>query len=165
MSSWDGLSDGENSDDMYESPPRSPFSTAFNTPRPAGIITNGVKEVPPSFNEHPEDLYDTLQVEFEQAMIHNPERKHKTHVTREERGHLIRHLTMTEERWKALPKAEKGILKRNHRHKALTYFGVYPGGYHRRPREVIRRKKRLPDDLRLFRFRFSVVIFSSPLSD
>jgi hypothetical protein len=48
---------------------RSPFRAAFNTPRPDGIPTNGVGEVPPTVSEYPEDLYDILQVGFGQAMI------------------------------------------------------------------------------------------------
>jgi hypothetical protein len=105
MSSWSGVSDGEGSDgNIPKSPIRSPFSAAFNTtPRPPGILTNGAREVPAGLREHPEDLYDTLQVEVEQAMIHNPEKKNKARITREERGHLIRHLTMTQETWKSLP--------------------------------------------------------------
>jgi hypothetical protein len=48
---------------------RSPFSAAFNAPRPADIPTNGVKEVPPAVSEYLEDLYDILRVELEQAMV------------------------------------------------------------------------------------------------
>ena len=39
------------------SSPSSPFRTAFRTPRPPGIET-GVREVPRTVSEHPEDLYD-----------------------------------------------------------------------------------------------------------
>jgi IS30 family transposase len=126
MASWDGFEDDQsNSSEIPPSPIRSPFSAAFNTtPRPPGILTNGVREVPASVHEHPEDLYDALEVEFQQAMIQNPEKRHKTRITREERGHLIRHLTMTEEAWKALPTAEKDTVERNRRHKALTYFAM-----------------------------------------
>jgi hypothetical protein len=48
MSSWDGFEDGEDSSDrlLTPSPPSSPFSTAFRTPRPPGIQT-GVRDVPP----------------------------------------------------------------------------------------------------------------------
>jgi hypothetical protein len=123
MSSWDGFEDDDRSNaDASPSPIRSPFSAAFNTPRPPGILTNGVREVPSSVSRHPEDLYDALEVEFQQAMLQNPQKKHKTRVTWEERGHLIRHLTMTEETWKTLPTAQKGILERNRHHKAVTYF-------------------------------------------
>jgi len=112
MSSWDGFDDSHSNSGCF-SPIRSPFSAAFNSPRPPGILTNGVREVPDSIHEHPEDLYNALEVEFRQAMIQNPEKRYKTQITQEERGHLIRHLTMTEEAWKALPTAEKDILKRN----------------------------------------------------
>jgi len=61
MSSWNGLSDGENNDDnILESPPVLLFSAAFNTPRLVGILANGVREVPPIVGEYSEDLYDTL---------------------------------------------------------------------------------------------------------
>ena len=69
--------------------------------------------------EHPEDLHDALEVEFQQA--YNSEKKHKTRITWEERGPLIRHPTMFEDTWKGLLEAEKGILELNRRHKALTY--------------------------------------------
>jgi len=59
---------------------RPPFSTAFNTPRPPGILTNGVREIPANVREYPEDLYDALQVGFEQAMIRNPEERHETWI-------------------------------------------------------------------------------------
>jgi hypothetical protein len=58
-----------------------PFSAAFNTPRPPGILTNSVREVPFSVSGYPEDLYDALEIEFQQAMLQNSERKHKTRVT------------------------------------------------------------------------------------
>jgi hypothetical protein len=41
MSSWNGISDGDSDGNIPESPIRSPFSAAFNTPRPPGILTNG----------------------------------------------------------------------------------------------------------------------------
>jgi hypothetical protein len=97
MSSWNGFEDDNDNDDQQRSPspPPSPFSTAFRTPRPPGIIT-GMRDVPPDLSQHPEDLYDALQVEFDKAMVHNPSRRNKARVTFEERGHMIRHLTMSE---------------------------------------------------------------------
>ena len=82
MASWDGFEDDQsNSDEIPPSPIHSPFSAAFNiTPRPPGILTNGVREVPASVHKHPEDLYDALEVEFQQAMIQNPEKRHKTQI-------------------------------------------------------------------------------------
>ena len=41
----------------------SPFSTAFYTPRPPDIQI-GVRDVPPFLSQHPEDLYDALEIEF-----------------------------------------------------------------------------------------------------
>jgi hypothetical protein len=123
MSSWNGFEDGDDNDELPQSPPApsSPFSTAFHTPRPPGIQT-GVRDVPPDLSEHPEDLYDTLEVEFNKAMIKNPNRRNKTRLTFEERGHMIRHLTMTESTWRDLPTSEKGSQERNRRVKALKYF-------------------------------------------
>jgi hypothetical protein len=43
------------------------------------------RDVPPTLSEHPEDLYDALEVEFNRAIIHNPNRKNKARVTHEER--------------------------------------------------------------------------------
>jgi hypothetical protein len=137
MSSRGGFGDDNHSDgDTSPSPERSPFSTAFNTPCLASIITNGIREVPASASEHPEDLYDALEVEFQQAMLYNLERKHETQITWEERGFLVQHLTMSEDTWKALPKAEKGILGRNQRHKAPTYFGMKGTPLIRKPEAI-----------------------------
>jgi hypothetical protein len=72
MSLWNGIEDGESSDGglaSISSPPSSPFSTAFRTPRPPSIQT-GVRDVPPSLSQHPEDLYYALQVEFDKAIVH-----------------------------------------------------------------------------------------------
>jgi hypothetical protein len=96
------------------------ISIPYNTPCPPSILTNGVRKVPANLREHPEDLCDALQIKFNQAVIQNPEKKHKNWITWKERGHLIRHLTMTEEAWKALPLAEKNTLKRNWCHKLST---------------------------------------------
>jgi hypothetical protein len=125
MSSWDGFDD-EDPDSQHPpspTPPSSPFSTAFRTPRPPGIQT-GMRDVPPRLSEHPEDLYDALQVEFDKAMVNNPNRRNKTRLTFEERGHMIRHLTMTESTWKNLPTLEKGSQERNRRSKAFKYFEI-----------------------------------------
>jgi len=54
---------------------RRPFSTAFNTPRPPGILTNGVREIPANVREYPEVLYDALQVGFEQSNDTKPRGK------------------------------------------------------------------------------------------
>jgi hypothetical protein len=121
MSEWSGIDDDENADNQNVSPLSSPFSAAFRTPRPSGIQT-GVKNVPPALSEHPEDLYDALQVEFEKAMINNPNRRNKTRLTFKERGHMIRHLIMTDTNWKELPPSDKGSQERNRRLKALKYF-------------------------------------------
>jgi hypothetical protein len=107
MSEWSGIDDDENADNQNVSPLSSPFSAAFRTPRPSGIQT-GVKNVPPALSEHPEDLYDALQVEFEKAMINNPNRRNKTRLTFKKRGHMIRHLIMTDINWKELPPSDKG---------------------------------------------------------
>jgi hypothetical protein len=112
MSSWNGFEDGDVNNEY--STPSSPFSTAFRTPRPPGIET-GVREVPSTLSEHPEDLYDALEVEFNKAIINNPSRRNKTRLTFEDRGHMIRHLTMTESIWQSLPTAEKGNQERNRR--------------------------------------------------
>jgi hypothetical protein len=97
-SSWNGCDDNDRSNnDVSPRSPPSPFSAAFNTPRPAGILTNDVREVPSSVGEHPEDLYDALEVQFKREVLNNPEKKPKTRITWEERRHLIRHLTMSED--------------------------------------------------------------------
>ena len=62
MLSWNGFEDGDDNEEPSP-PPSSPFSTAFHTPRPLGIQT-GVRDVPPDLSEHPEDLYDALEIEF-----------------------------------------------------------------------------------------------------
>jgi hypothetical protein len=97
MSDWSGFDDADNNQNgsPSPSPASSPFSAAFRTPRPSSIQT-GVRDVPPALSEHPEDLYDALQVEFDKAMIKNPNRRNKTRLTFEERGHMIRHLTMSD---------------------------------------------------------------------
>ena len=123
--SWNGFEDSDSgSGELSLSPPptpSSPFSAAFRTPRPAGIQT-GVRDVPPGLSEHPEDLYDALEVEFGKAMIYNPKKKNKARLSFEDRGHMIRHLTMTEDAWRKLPSTEKGSQERNRRVKALKYF-------------------------------------------
>jgi hypothetical protein len=123
MSSWKGIEDDDANNQAPPSPtpPSSPFSAAFRTPRPPGIQT-GVRGVPPHLSEHPEDLYDALEVEFDKAMIKNPNRRNKARLTFEERGHMIRHLTMTESTWRDLPTSEKGSQERNRRVKALKFF-------------------------------------------
>lgn len=123
MSSWNGIEDDDANNQAPPSPtpPSSPFSAAFRTPRPPGIQT-GVRGVPPHLSEHPEDLYDALEVEFDKAMIKNPNRRNKARLTFEERGHMIRHLTMTESTWRDLPTSEKGSQERNRRVKALKFF-------------------------------------------
>jgi hypothetical protein len=62
-------------------------------------IQTGVRDVPPDLSEHPEDLYDALEIEFNKAMIHNQSRRNKAQLTFKERSHMIRHLTMTEAKW------------------------------------------------------------------
>jgi hypothetical protein len=123
MSSWNGFEDGDDNDELPQSPspPASPVSTALRTPRPPGIQT-GVRDVPPDLSEHPEDLYDALEIEFNKAMIQNQSRRNKARLTFEERGHMIRHLTMTETEWRDLPSSEKDSRERNRRAKALKYF-------------------------------------------
>jgi hypothetical protein len=81
MASWSEFKDDFSSGDISSSSARSPFNTAFNTPRPPNILTNGVREVPNSVREYSEDLYDALQIEFKQAIIYNPEKRHKTRIT------------------------------------------------------------------------------------
>jgi hypothetical protein len=141
MSSWNGIEDDVNVDVdsdrqlLSPSPPSSPFSAAFRTSRPPGIQT-GIRDVPPTLSEHPEDLYNTLEVEFNRAMTHNPNRKNKARVTYEERGHMIRHLTMSEAAWKALPPSEKGSQERNRRAKALKYFKIKGTLLMRRPETI-----------------------------
>lgn len=105
-STWNGWDDGHRSDgDASPSPPRSPFTAAFSTPRLAGILTNGVREVPGGVGEHPEDLYNALEAQFRREVQDNPEKKYNELLGRS--GHLIRHLTMSEDTWKRLPKADK----------------------------------------------------------
>lgn len=85
MSSWNGFEDGDSgSGVLLSSPPRSPFSAAFRTPRPAGI-QSGVRDVPPDLSEHPEDLYDAIEVEFGKAMIHNPNKASHTGMSKRRR--------------------------------------------------------------------------------
>jgi hypothetical protein len=125
MSSWNGIEDEDANSQhpLSPSPPSSPFSAAFRTPRPPGIQT-GIRDVPPSLSEHPEDLYDTLQVEFDRAIINNSNRRNKTRLIFKERGYIIRHLTMTESTWRDLPTLEKSNQKRNRRAKTLKYFEI-----------------------------------------
>jgi hypothetical protein len=108
MSEWSGIDDDENNaDNQNVSPLFSPFSAAFRTPRSSGIQT-GVRDVPPAFSEHPEDLYDALQVEFKKAIINNLNRRNKTRLTFKERGYMIRYLIMTDINWKELSPLNKG---------------------------------------------------------
>jgi hypothetical protein len=125
MSPWKGFNDNHDNHDQLPSPspPSNPFSAAFRAPRPPGIQT-GIRDVPPSVSQHPEDLYDALEVEFNKAMIHNPNRRNKSRLTFEARRHMIRHLTMTETTWKDLPSSNKGSQERNRRQKALKYFEI-----------------------------------------
>jgi hypothetical protein len=110
MSSWSGIEDDDDNARTHPlslSRESSPFLAAFHTPRPPGIQT-GMRDVPPNLSQHPEDLYDALQVEFDKAMVKNLTRRNKTRLTFEERGHMIRHLTMTDSAWRDLPTSEKG---------------------------------------------------------
>lgn len=63
MSSWNGFDDGDaNSEHSTPLSSRSsPFSTTFRTPPLPGIET-GVREVPRTVSEHPEVLYDALEI-------------------------------------------------------------------------------------------------------
>jgi ABC-type uncharacterized transport system YnjBCD ATPase subunit len=81
-------------------------------------------------------LYDALQVEFDKAMVKNPTRRNKTRLTFEERGHMIRHLTMTESAWRDLPTSEKGNQERNKRAKALKFFEIKETLLMRKPETV-----------------------------
>jgi ABC-type uncharacterized transport system YnjBCD ATPase subunit len=69
-------------------------------------------------------------------MIHNPNRKNKARVTFEERGHMIRRLTISDAAWKALPPSEKGSQERNRRQKALKYFEMKGTLLIRRPETI-----------------------------
>ena len=61
MSSWNGFEDGDGSSEHSTpiSSRSSLFSAAFRTPRPPSIET-GMREVPRTLSEHPEELYDAL---------------------------------------------------------------------------------------------------------
>jgi hypothetical protein len=71
--------------------------------------------VPSNLSDHPKDLYDALEVEFNKAIINNPTRRNKTRLTFKDRGHMIRHLIITESIWQSLPIAEKDNQERNRR--------------------------------------------------
>jgi hypothetical protein len=65
LSTWSKWSDNDHSNnDTSLSPPRSPFTAALNTSRPAGILINGIQEVPSSISEYLKDLYNALEVQF-----------------------------------------------------------------------------------------------------
>jgi hypothetical protein len=95
-----------------------------------------MRDIPLTLSEHSEDLYDTLEVEFNRAIIYNSNRKNKARVTHEERGYMIRYLIISEAAWKALPPSEKGSQERNRRIKALKYFKMKGTLLIRRP-EII----------------------------
>jgi hypothetical protein len=55
-----------------------------------------MRNIPPTLSEYPEDLYNTLEVEFNRAIIYNSNRKNKARVIYEERGYIIRYLIILE---------------------------------------------------------------------
>jgi hypothetical protein len=69
-------------------------------------------------------------------MIKNLARQNKTRLTFEERGHMIRHLTMTDSAWRDLPTSEKSNQERNRRAKALKFFEMKGTLLMRKPETV-----------------------------